>query len=221
MNDSETIFKYIEGVESSNSSFCKVGDSAKVLVISFGHIIHGGFASKNSLVNKKCENNNFDILYMRNVDKTWYLCGLPEIGDTFSDTLNFLKSITSKYETTIYIGSSMGGYASILFASLLNGSVVISQMPQTDLEYIMKDNSEKGAGARSLLKTVVECHPKTWNSYKNLNTVINDSTQYIVGKFDSDANVLHDHHHRDNIKSPANVTLPPDFDFIKEVNARL
>lgn len=221
MNNPETIMQDIENVESTDSSFCKIGDSADTLVISFAHIMHGGFASKSSLVNKKCENNNFDILYMRDVEKKWYLSGLPAIGNSFSDTLKFLKSEVSKYKNTIYIGSSMGGYASILFASLLKGSFAVAQMPQTDLDYIMKDSSDRGAVARSLFKRVKEHDLEAWNLYKNLNSIMNTSTQYIVGGFDHGSNILHDLHHRDNIKSYSNVVFPSNFNFLKEVKAQL
>ena len=133
-----------------------------------------------------------------------------------SDTLNFLKSVTSKYKNTIYIGSSMGGYASILFASLLKGITVIAQMPQTDLEYIINNNS-----CIDIFEPIKNKHSDIWNSYKNLNPIINDSTHYIMGGFDPTASVLHDMHHKNNIKSHENVTLPNDFDFVKEVNKHI
>lgn len=213
MGNSEKILKYIQDVESTNSSFCKIGDSADTLILSFGHIAHGGFASKKSLINKKCKKDNFDILYLRDVNKKWYFCGLSEIGDSFSDTLNFLKSVTSKYKNTIYMGSSMGGYASILFASLLKGSTSIAQMPQTDLEYILNNNR-----CINLFEPIKNKHSDLWSSYKNLNTVINDSTHYIIGGFIPNAHVLHGMHHKNNIKSHENVTLPNDFNFVKVFN---
>ena len=216
MNDVKKLSEYIKQVELTNSSFCKIGDSADTLILSFGHIAHGGFASKQSLINKKFENDNFDILYMRDVEKKWYLCELPEIGDSFSDTLTFLKSVTSKYKNTIYIGSSMGGYASILFASLLKGSTVIAQMPQTDLKYILNNDS-----CIDIFEPIENNHSDVWNSYKNLNSIINDSTQYILGGFDPNENALHGLHHYKNIKSHANVKIPNKFDFVKEVNKHL
>ena len=60
MNDVKKISEYIKQVESTNSSFCKIGDSADTLILSFGHIAHGGFASKQSLINKKCEINTYE-----------------------------------------------------------------------------------------------------------------------------------------------------------------
>ena len=46
-------FKHIKDVESTNSSFCKIGDSSDTLILSFGHMAHGGFANKKSLISKK------------------------------------------------------------------------------------------------------------------------------------------------------------------------
>jgi|13_taG_2_1085334.scaffolds.fasta_scaffold73983_2 hypothetical protein len=213
-NNSKDLLNYIKEIESTDSSFCKIGDSAETLIVSFGHIVHGGFASKTSLVNKKCENNNFDILYIRDVEKNFYLDALPKIGNSLAETINFLESATSKYKTTIYIGSSMGGYASILFASILKGTTVIAQMPQTDLEYVYNH-------CIHIFKPIKNKYPDVWNSYKNLNSVINNSTQYIVGGFNPNANVLHDLHHYKNIKSHANVKRPNYFDFVKEVKTHI
>lgn len=212
MNSVKKTLKYIQDVESTNSSFCKVGDFSDTLILSFGHIAHGGFASKSSLVNKKCENDNFDILYMRDVAKRWYLRELPEIGDSFWDTLTFLKSVTSKYKNTIYIGSSMGGYASILFASLLKGNTSIAQMPQTNLDYILNNN-----GLVSVLEPIKNEYSDVWNSCKNLNSVINNSTKYIIGGFNPKSRVLHNLNHKNNIESHQNVTLPKDFNFVEQI----
>jgi hypothetical protein len=221
VDDAKTTLDYVKQIESTDSSFCKIGNSAETLVLSFGHIVHGGFASKTSLINKKSENNNFDVLYMRDVEKKWYLDSLPEIGNSFSDTVNFLESEISKYKRTIYMGSSMGGYASILFASILTGDIVIAQTPQTDLSYIMHDNSKAGNRARSLLKEVKKRCSKTWKLYNNLNYTINDSTYYILGGFGPNANVLHHLHHYENIKSHSNVKRPNYFDFVKEINKHI
>jgi len=216
MNSIKKHFKHIKDVESTNSSFCKIGDSSDTLILSFGHMAHGGFANKQSLIRKKFKNDNFDILYMRDVEKKWYLCGLPEIGDSFSDTLTFLKSVTSKYKNTIYIGSSMGGYASILFASLLKGSTSIAQMPQTDLDYVLNKN-----GCVNKFEPIKNKHSEVWNAYKNLNLIINDSTKYIIGGFNPKSHALHNPHHKNNIESHENVILPNDFNFLEQVNKHI
>ena len=77
-----------------------------------------------------------DFLFIRDQRRRWYLDGLGGIGDTFDDTLSFLRNIIEKYDKVIFIGVSAGGYASILFGSLLSISNVIAFVPQTDLDYV-------------------------------------------------------------------------------------
>lgn len=197
--------EFVNRTENTDSSFCKIGNSAQNLIVSFGHVEHGGFASKSSLIEKKHERNNFDILYMRDVDKRWYLNKLPGIGESVEDTIVFLKNETRKYRTSIFVGSSMGGYAAILFGSLLNAKSVIAQTPQTDLNYLIENNC-----CSSLLGGL---HPEIFKKYGNLNNIINNKTEYIMNYHtfvppDSSPSYkfLHGEHHYKNIKDHNNVT---------------
>jgi len=204
MDNYENAIKYIEQQEATDISYVKVGDTARNLVVSFGHIVHGGFASKTSLMTKKYDKDNFDVLYLRDPKKRWYLRDLPKIGENINDTIPFLKNEVTKYEKVIFIGSSMGGYASILFGSLLNVNIVIARQPQTDLNYIQTKQStfrHRVAGKSS----------KIWRTYSNLKNIINDTTKYMVSwpAHDDGPAGYHDMHHYENVKDHENILLTP------------
>jgi len=212
--------KLIETHEETDVAFVKVGDGAKKLIVSFASIKHSGFERKESLLNLRCtRNNEIDILYMRNIGR-WYLGGLNGIGKNITHTIAFLKKEFAKYENVVCTGISMGGYASILFGSVCNATSVVASMPQTDLDYAIAmcqpnendlDNQDmrkcqiKEPALASFGKSKVITF-KSYETYKNLRTVINDTTQYyIYPKRDKFPN-LHGLHHYTNISKFDNVT---------------
>jgi hypothetical protein len=88
----------------------------------------------------------------------WYHCGIEGISKDINTTKEYLKEKIKNFEEVIFIGSSAGGYAAILFGSLLNIDKVIAFRPQTTIE-IQKDMDEK---------------------YINLEAYINSTTQYYI-----------------------------------------
>ena len=120
--------------------------------MSFGSANHGGFDRKGSLINLKYDNNNFDILYLRDMNYftmsigrnrkerlvgRWYLGGLKGIGKNINHTLSFLKKQINNYDNDFYRNKMRICF--ILFGSLLKINHVIAVNPQTDLEYIFKN----------------------------------------------------------------------------------
>lgn len=222
----EEAINYINEQEASNISFCKIGDGSKNLVVSLGSANHGGFDRKGSLINLKYDNNNFDILYLRDMNYfatgrgrkqkerlvgRWYLGGMEGIGKNINHTLSFLKKQINNYENVIFTGISMGGYASILFGSLLKINHVIAVNPQTDLEYILKNvYKDKRHQLTQLKKRKKQC-PKTWKKYCNLKSYLNDSVKYHLSFLDDKKYhgnkaldgyfglIMHSSHHLKNI----------------------
>jgi hypothetical protein len=74
------------------------------------------------------------------------------------ETVSYLNNIiqTGNYDKVLFMGTSTGGYASILFGSLCHVKDVISFVPYT----ILKNSIDK--------------------KYSNLKNIINDTTQYVV-----------------------------------------
>lgn len=67
------------------------------------------------------------------IDKTQnsYHSGLEGITTTIDDTVEFLREKIKPYKYVYFLGVSSGGYAAILFGSLLKVTAVIAFIPQT------------------------------------------------------------------------------------------
>ena len=201
----EDAMKYIEQQETTDISYVKIGNNNKKLIVNFASNQHDGFERKTSLMHLKYKRNDFDVLYLRNQRK-WYLGGLKEIGKNINCTIAFLKKEFAKYDKVLCIGQSAGGYASLLFGSLLNVNCVITIDAQTHLQYCVDNLSDRFLGKQNLTKRLKQC-PVTWSKYNKISNVLNNNVSYNVyykgdekTKHDRDL-VLHGDHHYDEIKN--------------------
>tara|TARA_B100002019_G_C21137562_1_gene531471 strand:+ start:155 stop:835 length:681 start_codon:yes stop_codon:yes gene_type:complete len=209
MDNYENAIAYIEEKEATEISYVKIGDNSKNLIVSFASNTHTGFERKSSLMQLKYERNDIDVLYLRNFKK-WYLGGLNGIGKNINCTIAFLKKEFSKYDKVACTGFSAGGYASLLFGSLLKVNKVIATDAQTDLQYCVDNLSDTAVGKQNLIKRAKEC-PVTWSKYNKIVNVLNDVVSYNV-YYKGNENcvedgdlVLHGDHHYDQIKHFPNI----------------
>jgi hypothetical protein len=86
-----------------------------------------------------------------------YHKGIHGISKNIDETVAYLKNEIAKYSKVIFIGVSAGGYAAILFGSLLNISAVVAFIPQT-------------------LRTKSNINEK----YRDICPYINNVTQYYI-----------------------------------------
>ena len=102
---------------------------------------------------------NVDLSFFIDKKQCWYHKGIDGLTNTIDETVDYLKQLisTKKYKHIIFMGSSAGGYASILFGSLCNVQTVIAFFPQTIHKQKMSDSK-----------------------YHDLKRVINESTKYIL-----------------------------------------
>ena len=148
-------------------SVLKVSGNQKsdILVVSFaGHDVMFGGTPKLEFVNNFAfEFVNFFAKHFSDIDqhfyidknKTSYHKGIDGKTNCVEETVTFLKNEIQNYKKVIFIGVSSGGYAAILFGSLLNVSQVIAFIPQT----IRRDK-------------------KIDEKYRDVSPFINDTTQY-------------------------------------------
>lgn len=215
----ENAIAYIETQEATNISYVKIGNDNKKLIVCFASNAHDGFERKTSLIKLKFEYNNFDVLYLRN-QRGWYLGGLKGIGKNINHTIAFLKKEFSKYDKVITIGQSAGGYASLLFGSLLKVNKVITVIAQTDLQYCVDNLPDGHIGKKNLIARSKEC-PVTWSKYNKIVNVLNENVSYNV-YYNGNENckkggdlVLHGDYQYDQIKnfptvSKINSTVGPE-----------
>jgi hypothetical protein len=212
MDNYDTAMEYIETQEATDIAYIKVGSGNKKLIVSFASNSHEGFERKTSLMKLKYEHNDFDVLYLRNRLR-WYIGGLKGIGKNINCTITFLKTEFAKYDKVCCTGGSAGGYASLLFGSLLNVNCVITINAQTDLQYVKNEMNHS-----QLIKRAKEC-PATWSKYNKISNVLNNNVSYNVYYTGDDffqkqaelkgnvrSLVLHGDYHYDEIKHFPNVS---------------
>lgn len=129
--------------------------------------------------------SSYDKFFYIDMKNFCYQKGIENISTDVESTVLYLKDKIKDYEEVTIIGHSGGGYAAILFGSLLNVENVISITPPTIL-------SDKYEGFDHL----------------NLQEIINDKTNYyLVG--DTNSEVYESHHirHCENIEMFSNVKV--------------
>ena len=77
---------------------------------------------------KNCKS---DILFIRDISDAWYNKGLKYLTNDIDTTVIFLKKLTKDYTDILTLGSSSGGYAALLFGSLLNVKKILAFSPQS------------------------------------------------------------------------------------------
>lgn len=157
------------------------------MALQFGGILPFEFLKYlSSLYRDSC-----DLIFYIDHHQCWYHKGIEGITIDVDSTVSYLNDIiqrSSHYQKVIFLGTSAGGYASILFGSLCSRvDHVISFIPQTILH--------KGGSIA--------------NNYSNLKHVINEKTNYIVWGDTSiqDETDLHHILHCENLECFSNVKL--------------
>lgn len=188
----------------------EIDNNSKNLVIAFS-----GFPGEQGATNN-CKfdfasslqrmNIQSDLMFMKDPHQLFFLKELSCFGDTFEDTVRFLRNKCQNYEKVIMIGPSMGGYAAILFGSILKVTSVFAFGPVTDIEGTI--NEYENRNDRETFKCLFNPKlkiQKKYNKYKNLRNVISEDVKYIVFSQNSNEDFAHGIHQYENIKDFKNV----------------
>lgn len=72
-------------------------------------------------------------IFLRDFSQAWYQNGLPGVGSDLYAIRDFIqgKIVELEPEEVFFVGNSMGGYAAILFATLVGRGTAIAFAPQT------------------------------------------------------------------------------------------
>jgi hypothetical protein len=75
-------------------------------------------------------------LFVRDLHQAWYHRGMPGHGTTLMSVAESLRELISRHEVDrlVVAGNSAGGYAALLFGTLLEADVVLCFAPQTVLD---------------------------------------------------------------------------------------
>lgn len=78
-------------------------------------------------------------IFLRDIFKQWYLTGLNERVSTPESLLEFLREQTEGYRI-VALGSSAGGYAAVLYGSLLGAERILSFNGQMELNSLLESS---------------------------------------------------------------------------------
>lgn len=109
-------------------------------------------------------------IFIRDIRKQWYLGGINATLDSPIKLLDFLKNETAGYRI-ITIGSSAGGYAALLFGSLLKCERIYAFNAQLNLNVIVRNSN---AITDPILFEKV--NDDTWKDYFDLSNFISSAT---------------------------------------------
>lgn len=89
------------------------------------------FEFVHSLQDEKC-----DTLFLRDRHRAYYHFGVKGVGGNVDEVASFLNRIIKErqYKLVVTLGHSMGGYASLLFASKIYSDICIGISPRTFLD---------------------------------------------------------------------------------------
>jgi pimeloyl-ACP methyl ester carboxylesterase len=75
-------------------------------------------------------------LFVRDPRQAWYHCGMPHHGWTLSSVVESLRDLIAQHDVDrlVVVGSSSGGYAALVFGTLLGADSVLCFAPQTVLD---------------------------------------------------------------------------------------
>jgi len=72
-----------------------------------------------------------DKLFIRDLNRKWYLNGIDTTLDSVAEITNFINQKKKSYKNIVTLGTSMGGFAAILFGTLVKADVILAFSPQT------------------------------------------------------------------------------------------
>lgn len=112
-----------------------ISSNSPILLVAFGGII-GALGMPPFEFFNITRNIETKKIYIRDLNQVWYHQGLKDVAADINGIAILLKDMIAKMkpERVVMVGNSMGGYASILFGSLLNVNAVHAFAPQTFID---------------------------------------------------------------------------------------
>ena len=80
-------------------------------------------------------------IFIRDIKKQWYLTGVNGNIDRPEKLLSFLQAETKGYQV-VTLGSSAGGFAAVLYGSLLKAQLILSFNGQFEIQSLLKTSTE-------------------------------------------------------------------------------
>jgi hypothetical protein len=96
------------------------------------------------------------LIFVRDIFKSWYVCGISDRYSSIDDMIDFLKEETKGYKV-ITVGNSAGGYMAVLAGVLLGAERVFNFSGQYSLRIIENciETNELLKNIRMILETSI------------------------------------------------------------------
>lgn len=164
------------------------------------------FEFKKSLVS--IYGTEINYIFIRDIEKSWYFQGISGLSKNLEENIKGLKGIIDdlKISKSIVMGSSSGGFASILYGALLNLDKVIAFGPQT---FISNKKLEKYNEARWRCET---CFLDS-KEYKSIDHKYYDLSELKHVKYKTEIEIVVDNNyppdlnHIDNVRDLNNLSV--------------
>jgi hypothetical protein len=77
-----------------------------------------------------------NAIYLRDLKHNWYLNGMPGAGEDVDGVYSFLKKMVETHQPSkvFTLGASAGGFAALLYGSLLKADHILAFSPQTFMD---------------------------------------------------------------------------------------
>jgi pimeloyl-ACP methyl ester carboxylesterase len=109
--------------------------SSSTLLVAFGGI-YGGLGVPPFELFRATSGIPVKRLFVRDLEQAWYHRGLPGSGETIEELAQTLRELieANGVRRLVMAGNSAGGYAALLFGTLLGADVALSFAPQTVID---------------------------------------------------------------------------------------
>ncbi len=116
--------------------------------------------------------NAYKHIFLRDIQKQWYIEGINTEINTPTKLLQLLEQETNGY-TVFTIGSSAGGFAAMLYGSMLNAKRVYAFNAQMNLNLVIAKST------RLVDPLLFKYKDKSESKFYNLDNYINKNTEYF------------------------------------------
>lgn len=110
----------------------EIRNNCNELIVCFSGL--GTNRNPHFLFQSTLKNTNKNILFIRDIERSWYMNGIAGITYDIDTNIKYLKEYIKKYTTVTFIGQSGGGFAALYYGNLLNVDKIIAFSPQTFLD---------------------------------------------------------------------------------------
>jgi pimeloyl-ACP methyl ester carboxylesterase len=128
--------QFRRSLEDSAAPLCsEMGSDSSVLLLAFGGMA-GGITMPPFEFFSITAKMPVKRLFVRDLHRAWYHLGIPGLGSTISAVGTSLRQLiaSQQVDRIVTVGSSAGGYAALVFGTLLDADRVLCFAPQTAIE---------------------------------------------------------------------------------------